>query len=130
MSPRILTLLLAFVLATNVRALDATLFPIQMSYDTGIDHTFVFRKDGSYTLETAPNEARGYAGGRDEGTYSFESTKHAVTISLDDGRKIRFLLTKAPDAGDTLEVTGMVYGKSGQPRFPDEKMPILIKKLK
>jgi hypothetical protein len=110
-------------------AYDQTIFPIELSYDTGIEHKYTFKDDGEYILKTSPNEARGYPGGSESGAYSFSSAKGKLIIVLNDGAQIRFKLPNKLNKGESIEVIGMVYSTDGTPRFPDEEMPILLKKI-
>jgi len=105
-----------------------SLFPIELSYDTGLGHIYRFQPNGRYTVKFEANEARGFGGGSDSGSYIFKPAKDGGTILFKDGGKIRFRLPKIPTPGKTVQASGMVYDPSGTPRFAGE-MTIEIKKL-
>lgn len=129
MKKLLIALSLAITSASCYAASEVSLFPLELAYDSGIEHTFTFKKDGNYVLVTAPNEARGYEGGVVKGTYTFEASADRGTILFEDGGKIKFAIPKALPKGETIEVIGMVYDNKGTPRFPDEEMPVFLKKL-
>jgi len=127
----IVTAVVFLQLFTNTsRAATDTIFPLELSYDTGISHIYRFQPSGHYTLILEPNEARGYEGGSSSGTYTFKpNSKGGGTISLKEGGQIKFSLAGKLLPGKSIEATGMVYAKNGSPRYPED-MSILIQKLK
>lgn len=121
--------LLAFALMIPaLYALDETLFPMEIAYDTGIEHVYRSEKNGKYSVKFLPNEAQGFKGGVDSGTYKFKPEKGGGTIILENGAKIQFRLPKAPEKGQTVTATGSVKDPSGNSRYPSD-FPISIKKL-
>jgi hypothetical protein len=111
-----------------IYAVDESLFPIELSYDTGIEHIYRFQPKGRYTVKFEANEARGFAGGSDSGFYIFKPAKDGGTIVLQDGSKIVFRLPKIPTAGKSVQASGMVYDPSNKARFTKD-ITITIKKL-
>ena len=126
-----IALAVASLLFTNTsRASTDAIFPIVVSYDTGISHVYRFQPSGHYTLILEPNEAHGYEGGSGSGTFTFKpNSKGGGTIRLKKGDQITFRLSEKLLPGKSIEATGMVYDQNGSPRYPED-MPILIRKLK
>jgi hypothetical protein len=120
----------SLIFINTSRASSDAIFPIELSYDTGISHVYRFQPSGHYTLILEPNEAHGYEGGSGSGTYTFKpNSKGEGTISLKEGGQIKFSLAEKLLPGKSIEATGMVYDQNGSPRYPED-MPILIQKLK
>lgn len=130
MKTSVLTILLAIVAVTFASAADQSIFPIQISLDAkGVFRIYRFQPDGSYTATFEANEARGFPGGTDSGTYVFKSSKTGGTIILKDGAKLRFKLSEAPSNGKSVQTTGMLYDPKGTPAEFGADMSIEIKKL-
>lgn len=109
---------------------DESIFPIKLSYDTGISHIYSFEENGRYSLVFEANEARGFEGGTSRGSFTFEADSNGGgTLLLQNGSKITFRMNKKLASGESIETEGMVYDESGSARYL-EAMPILIERTK